>query len=197
MMHRMRTTKLRESKLSRVTVLITLLLVTLGSASAKSRKVKSENEAHVVAHISFSGLSAVDMAMHIKASDKYYLYVQHSQDEGVSVIDVSKPGQSKSLGVISWPDRGVSSRMVVTGDTAIISESETVPTSGGRSRDQLVLWDLSNPVSPRVVQKFTGVIKWLQDDRNFIYVLNDEGLWVVSEPAEIQSEETGSSAYGG
>jgi hypothetical protein len=52
-------------------------------------------------------------------------------------------------------------------------------------------------VSPRVVQKFTGVIKWLQDDRNFIYVLNDEGLWVVSEPAEIQSEETGSPAYGG
>jgi hypothetical protein len=198
MMHRMRTTKLRESKLSRVTVLITLLLVTLGSASAKSRKVKqNEHEARIVAHISFSGLSAVDMAMHIKANDKYYLYVQHSKDEGVSIVDVSRPAQSKSLGVISWPDPAVSSKMVVTGDLAIISESETLPTPVRRSSDQLVLWDLSNPASPRVVQTFTGVIKWLQDDRNFIYVLNGEGLWVVSEPADIRSEETGSTAYGG
>lgn len=196
-MHRMRTSTLAESRLGLVALLTAVLLLPLGNASAKGRKVKSENEARIVAHISFGGLSAVDMAMHIKASDKYYLYVQHSEDEGVSVIDVSKPGQSKSLGVISWPVPGVSSKMVVTGDLAIISESETLPTRGGRSSDQLVLWDLSNPVSPRVVQKFTGVIKWLQDDRNFIYVLNDEGLWVVSEPAEIQSEETGSPAYGG
>jgi len=28
-------------------------------------------------------------------------------------------------------------------------------------------------------------------------VLNAEGLWVVSRPAEIQSEETGVLAYGG
>jgi hypothetical protein len=37
------------------------------------------------------------------------------------------------------------------------------------------------------------VIKWLQDERNFIYVLNDDGLWVVSEPAERQPEQTESS----
>ena len=136
------------------------------------------------------------MAMR-KANDKYYLYVQHSKDEGVSIIDISKPAQAKTLGVISWPDPAESSRMVVTGGLAIISEGEALPLSGGHSSDRLVLWDLSNPADPRVVQKFTGVIRWLQDDRNFIYVLNGEGLWVVSEPTEIQSEETGSPAYGG
>jgi len=196
-MHRMRISTLAESRLGLVALLTTVLLLPLGNASAKDRKAKqSANEAHIVAQVSFNALSAVDMAMH-KANDKYYLYVQHSKDEGVSIIDVSKPSQSKSLGVISWPDQGASSRMVVIGGLAIISESETLPTRGGRSSDQIVLWDLSNPAAPRVVQKFTGVIRWLQDDRNFIYVLNAEGLWVVSKPAEIQSEETGVLAYGG
>jgi hypothetical protein len=63
-----------------------------------------------------------------------------------------------------------------------------VPTSHA-SNDDLVLWDLSNPSTPRVVQKFSGVVKWLQDERNFIYVLNGEGLWVISN-TDHDSEQT-------
>ena len=187
-MHKMRRSKLAESGVSRVAFLVTVL-VSLGSASAKEPKVKnSANEAHVVAHISFSGLSSVDMAMQRKVNDKYYLYVQHSKDEGVSIIDISKPAQAKILSVISWPDPAVSSRMDVAGNLAIIAENEILPARGSRSNDDLVLWDLSNPAAPRVVQKFTGVVKWLQDERNFIYVLNRDGLWVISEPADRQPE---------
>jgi hypothetical protein len=66
------------------------------------------------------------------------------------------------------------------------------------SNNDLVLWDLSNPAAPRVVQKFSGVVKWLEDGRNFIYVLNGDGLWVVSKPADRQLEPTESSdSYGG
>jgi hypothetical protein len=65
------------------------------------------------------------------------------------------------------------------------------------STDDLVLWDLSNPASPRVVQKFSGVVKWLQDERDFIYVLNGEGLWVVSKPAEHKIDQSDTSnGYG-
>ena len=56
-----------------------------------------------------------------------------------------------------------------------------------------MLWDVSNPVAPREVQKFTGVVKWLEDERNFIYVLNGDGLWVISEPTDRQAEEAASS----
>jgi hypothetical protein len=76
---------------------------------------------------------------------------------------------------------------------AIISASEVFPMHSITSTDDLVLWDLSNPTAPRVVQKFSGVIKWLQDERNFIYVLNGDGLWVVSEPADRRSEQTESA----
>jgi len=179
-------------------VLTTVLLVS-GGASAKDHKLKtSDGRADVVAHIPFTGLSAVDMSIQKKVNDKYYLYVQHSKDQGISIIDISKPAQPKAIGVIPWPDPDVPSRMNVTGDLAIIAETGTLPMRSGTSKDDLVLWDLSNPAVPRVMQKFSGVVKWLQDERNFIYVLNGDGLWVVSKPADRQPGQTeSSSSYGG
>ncbi len=92
-------------------LLATVLLVS-GGVSAKDHKAKgSDNQARVVAHISFTGLSAIDMATQNKESDKVYLYVQHSQSQGISIIDISKPADPKNLGVIPWPDPGMSSRM--------------------------------------------------------------------------------------
>ena len=179
--------------------LLTTVLVVSGGASAKDRKLKrSDNQAQVVAHIPFPGLSAVDMAMQKKVNDKYYLYVQHSKDQGISIIDISKPAQPRAVGVVPWPDPALPGRMNVTGDLAIIAESGVLPVHSRTSNDDLVVWDLSNPVAPRVVQKFSGVVKWLQDERNFIYVLNGDGLWVVSKPADRQPEQSESSnGYGG
>jgi hypothetical protein len=164
----------------------------LGSAaaSAKDRKPKGpDNQAQVVGHISFAGLSAVDMAMQKKENDKYYLHVQHSKGEGISIIDISKPTLPKAVAVIPWSDPAVSGGMNLMGDLAIIAESDVLPVRGIETGHDLVIWDLSNPASPRAVQKFSGVVKWLQDERNFIYVLNDEGLWVVSTPADRQPEQ--------
>ncbi len=122
--------------------LLTTLLLVSGRASAKDHKLKgSDNQAAVVAHISFAGLSGVDMAMQRKVNDKYYLYVQHSKDQGISIIDISEPAQPKALGVIRWPDPAVSSRMNVTGDLAIIAETGILPMRSSTSNDDLVLWD--------------------------------------------------------
>jgi hypothetical protein len=189
--------KIRASKFvelsSSTLAILTIALVVVSSASAKEHKPKQSGvESQVVAHISFSGLAAVDMAMQKKANDKYYLYVQHSKDQGISIVDISKPTQPKAMGVIPWPDPTMSSRMNLTGDLAIIAESDALPTRKP-SNDDLVLWDLSNPAAPRVVQKFAGVVKWLQDEGNFIYVLNGEGLWVVSKPVDRLPEQTESS----
>jgi hypothetical protein len=85
--------------------------------------------------------------------------------------------------------------MNVTGDLAIIAENDVPRRS--RSNDGLVLWDLSNPAVPRVVQKFEGVVKWLEDERDFVYVLNAEGLWIVSKPDNPPKQNESSDSYGG
>ena len=191
-MKQIRPNKIIEFGSSTLAFLAIVLVVTLSSASAKEHNPKgSDAGSQVVAHISFSGLSAVDMAMQRKLDDKYYLYVEHSRGQGISVIDISKPTHPKEVGVIPWPDPALSARMSLTGALAIISESEVLPIRSITSTDDLVLWDVSNPTAPRVVQKFSKVVKWLQDERSFIYVLNGDGLWVVSEPADRQPELTG------
>jgi hypothetical protein len=177
---------------------LAMVLLVSGGASAKDHKAKgSDNQARVVAHLSFTGLSAMSMAMQNKGSDKVYLYVQHSQSQGISIIDISKPADPKNLGVIPWPNPGMSSSMNVTGDLAIIAETGDLPARSNTSSDDLVVWDLSNPAAPRVVQKFPGVVKWLQDGRNFVYILNGDGLWVVSRGADSQPAQTESSSLYG
>jgi hypothetical protein len=194
MMNKIRASKFVEFSSNILAILTIALVVTVSSASAKGHKPNGSVAAsQVVAHISFSGLSAVDMAMQRKVNDKYYLYVEHSKDQGISIIDISKPTQPKAVAVIPWPDPDLSSRMSLTGNLAVIAETEILPMYSRTSTDDLVLWDLSNPVAPRVVQKFSGVVKWLQDERNFIYVLNGDGLWVVSEPADRRPQQTESA----
>jgi hypothetical protein len=185
-------------KLMASTILTTVLLIS-GGASAKEHKLKNVNSpAGVVSHISFTGFAVVDMAIQRQGNDKYYLYVQHSKEQGISIIDITKPARPKAIGVIPWPDPAVSSRMNVTGDLAIIAENEARPAHNSASNDDLVLWDLSNPGAPRVMQKFAGVVKWLEDERDFVYVLNSDGLWVVSKPADRQLDQAASSnSYGG
>jgi hypothetical protein len=197
-MNKVRTVKCIEFSSRTLALLLTVVLVmAVSNASTKEHKPRGyDAESHVVAHISFSGLSAVDMAMQRKVNDKYYLYVQHSKDQGISIIDVSKPTQPKAIAVIPWPDPDLFSRMSLTGNLAVIAETEILPMHSSTSTDNLVLWDLSNPVAPRVVQKFWGVVKWLQDERNFIYVLNGDGLWVVSEPADQPAQTEPALPYG-
>ena len=155
------------------------------SAAAKERKVKSDaNQAKVVAHISFAGLTPLNMTMQKHGDDKYYVYVQHEKNQGISVVDIGNPTRPKTIGEIAWPDPSLAGSMNLTGNLAIVSQTRISSTSNVSPKDDLVFWDLSNPTAPRVVQKFSGVVKWLEDGRNFIYVLNNDGLWVISQPAE-------------
>ena len=182
---------------SSASLLAIVLVVALGSAAAKEHKSKaSAMGSQIVAHIAFSGLSAVDMAMQEQVGDKRYLYVQHSRDEGISVVDITEPAKPKIVRVIPWPDPAVSSRMNVSGDLALITERDVPPANAATSKDDLVLWDLSNPATPQVVKKFSGVVRFLLDSHNFVYVLNSEGLWVISTP-DHQPEKVDTSAYGG
>lgn len=186
---------IRTSKFAALFVIMSA--VTINSASAKEHKANGPStESKVIAHIPFSGLSAVDMAMQRRVNDKYYLYVQHAKNQGISIIDVSNPAQLKTVAVTPWPDPAASSRMDVTGDLAVVVKSGFVPMRS-TSNDDLVLWDLSNPSAPRVVQKFSGVVKWLQDERNLISVLNGEGLWVVSSTDRDSEQTNSSNSYGG
>lgn len=162
--------------------------IAVNSAAANERKQRgSAEESQLVAHISFGSQRAVDMAIRKDPNNNTYLYVEHSRDEGISVIDVTQPVKPKVLGLVSWSNPAVTSQMNVRGRLGIITESAAA-TDRDKTLPDLVVWDLSNPASPRIVHRFSGVVRWFQDERDFVYVLNDEGLFVISELANGQPE---------
>jgi hypothetical protein len=179
--------------------LTSLLLVFIGAAAAKDHKsTKPTNKPHVVAHIQFDGMSEVDMTIQTRPGDRYYLYVQHSKGEGVSIIDISRPEKPKAIGVLHEGDAAGDGKMTIAGNLAIVSEHAAASSHGGViSSGDVVLWDTSDPTSPRLVQKFSNVVKWLQDNREFIYVLADDGLWIVSQPDDQPLNSPDPSAFGG
>ena len=185
---------------SRGLVLLTSLgLWFIAAAAAKDHKgMKPTNGPHVVAHIQFDGMSEVDMTIQTGPGDRYYLYIQHSKEEGVSIIDISKPEKPKAIGMLHEEDPAGDGRMTITGNLAIVSDHAVAYAHGGELvNGDVVIWDTSDPTSPRLVQKFSKTVKWLQDNRDFIYVLADDGLWIVSQPDDQPLNSPDSSAYAG
>ena len=183
---------------SRGLVLLTsLLLVFIGAAAAKDHKnTKPINKPHVIAHIQFDGMSELDMTIQTRPGDRYYLYAQHSKGECVSIIDISRPENPKAIGVLHEGDATGDGRMTITRSLAIVSDDAVNSSHGGElSNRDVVIWDTSDPSSPRLVRKYSKVVKWLQDNRGFIYLLADDGLWIVSQPDD-QPLKLDSSAYG-
>ena len=181
-----------------VILLMLMLILTASSASAREHKSKrAVPQSRIVAHIEFTGSSAVDMAMQKQDEGKRFLYVQHGKDEGVSIVDISNPGEARVIRTMQWPNPEASNRMNVLGNMAIVNETEILPMGATASKGDVMLWDLSDPADPKPLQRFSGVVKVLQDDRDFIYLLNGDGLWVISAPNRPAAIQENSTNYGG
>jgi hypothetical protein len=196
-MKNLSTSNLLGSITSAVTLLTLMLVFTASNSSAREHKSKKVVlQSRIVAHIEFTGSSAVDMAMQKQDEGKRFLYVQHGRDEGVSIVDITNPSEARVIRTLQWPNPEASNRMNVLGNMAIINETEILPAGATASKGDVMLWDLSNPADPKPLQRFSGVVKVLQDDRDFIYLLNGEGLWVISAPNRPAPQDN-SSIYGG
>jgi hypothetical protein len=182
----------------KLVLLTSLVLGFFGTAAAKDHKqMKTPDKPRVVVHIQFEGMAEVDMTIQMRPGDKYYLYVQHAKSEGISILDVSKPEKPMAVAVLPGTDTSDAAGMTITRKLAIVSGRVAAPSrSSESSNTDLALWDTSDPTSPQLVQKFSKVMKWLQDNREFIYVLAADGLWIVSQPENQPLISPDSSAYG-
>jgi hypothetical protein len=157
----------------RLATLFLLLCACLPAAQAKDRKPHASSAIKVVASMALADKPPADMQIK-DANGKTYLYVQLANAQGVVVVDVTKADKPKIVGSIPSTD-GAS--LVIRGNAAMVTAAE--PDREPAAKGELVLWDISDPRNPRMVQRFSGVVRVLRDERNYTYVLNQEGLWVV------------------
>jgi hypothetical protein len=161
----------------RFATLFLIFCACLPAAHAKDRKAHTSAAIKVIANMTFDNKPVADMLIH-EVNGKPYLYVQLANAQGTVVVDISKPNKLKVVSSMSGPESAEASGLSINGNAAMMT---AVSTSQPKDKGELVLWDISDPSSPRVVQRFSDVVRVLRDERDYTYVLNQEGLWVVSD----------------
>jgi hypothetical protein len=164
-------------------LLLAFLAATVPGANAKHRAAKpSEQPATVVAHLALSGAPASEMLLD-ENSGKQYLYIGANSKEGLTVVDVTKPGQPNVIRRLAWPNEASSGTLqMVSGGLALAEgpDSDSVAATPPASARTVKVFDLNDPANPRVVLGFSGVTSTLADDaHNLIYIANGDGLWIL------------------
>ncbi|HEY6972278.1 MAG TPA: hypothetical protein VJA94_23905 [Candidatus Angelobacter sp.] len=167
--------------------LSTVLLFLWAALTVAQGKEKTSGAVKVVASLTFNNKLPADMQIQ-EFKGKPYLFVQMANAQGVVIVDISKPNKLKIVSSLSSPDACEACQLSVNGNAAAITTVAVDASSPPATKDELALWDISKPGNPREVQHFSGVVRVLHDERNYTYVLNQDGLWVVfdkqTEPAD-------------
>jgi hypothetical protein len=159
------------------------------SASANHSTVKpAVQPASVIAHLPLGGSPASQMFLGERGGTQY-LYLGQTSKDGVMIVDVTKPSQPSVVKRMAWPNEASSGKLQMIGGGLALTEAPdtaTVPRP-----ETLTVLDLSDPTNPRTILSLSGVTSTLTDDaRNLIYIINNDGLWIVKRlPEQASSSE--------
>ena len=136
--------------------------------------------ATVVAHLPMPGPSVNQMLLQ-RRDGKLYLYVDQGAQQGVSVVDVTRPSRPLVVNHEAWPGRTADGHVQLLDSGLAISElSESRALSTRHASQTVNVLDMRDPAHPQVLQTFSGVTSILPDaDRNLIFIADTEGLWIV------------------
>jgi len=151
-----------------------------GDSRALARKpstktiAPNDDQIEVVGHIAFDGTD-VTQILTGEHWRKNYLYL-NSADK-ITVIDVTNGGRPNITSEYRHY-RPASQLQAIVGSTALLADAQPaahVPSS-------ISIMSFVNPADPKVVRQFTKVTGFLVDSRRgLIYVVNNEGLWILNE----------------
>jgi hypothetical protein len=114
---------------------------------------------------------------------KQFLYIGANSNQGVTVVDVTNPGQPNIVKHLAWPNQASSGRLqLVSGGLALAEGSDggSMAADPVPSTRTVKVLDLSEPANPRAILSFSGVTSTLNDEaHNLVYITNSEGLWIV------------------
>ncbi len=164
-------------------VLFAFVAVAAPGADAKHRAATpAEQSATVVAHVPLAGSPTNEMNLQ-ENGGKQYLYVGANSNQGLTVVDVTNPGQPQVIRRLAWPNQASSGRLQLVSGGLALAEA---PDSGSMAADPapstrtVKVLDLSDPANPRAILSFSGVTSTLNDEaHNLVYITNSEGLWIV------------------
>jgi hypothetical protein len=133
-------------------------------------------------HLPLEGMRVNQMFIQ-QRGEKTYLFLHRPDAHAYALVDVTKPDAPKLVsrddikgGQVEGPATGsVLAINVVPESGSTQSSATSLPT------ETIHFLDLSDPKNPKSVKSFQGVTAVYPDDsRKLVYLVNSDGLWIVS-----------------
>ena len=170
----------------------TLLLTGRADASSGDSYPPS-SQAKVIAHLHLSDGGARRMFLRQEGKTRY-LYVQQRSRQGFTVLDVTKPGSPRLVNRLPLETLTVvGSGLVLTG-TPAKSATMSATAAADATLEPVHVVDADDPGNLRTPQTSDGPTSILRDPaRSLIYVLDDDGVWILSHNQHQRRHECSSS----
>jgi hypothetical protein len=194
-MNAMKSLKIRP--VTYVVLAVGALLSAPGAVASDSDSYPSYLPAKVIAHLPLSGRGRQMFLQ--QEGRRQFLYVQQPSQQGVTVIEITKPERPRVINQLPLENLTTVSFGLAISETP--ENSATVGASlatgnveGPPGSESVRVLDVSDPAHPRTVRNFEGVTGILQDSaHNLLYVANGDGVWIVSHQQVLRSHECSSS----
>jgi hypothetical protein len=158
-----------------------------GTASGLQIPTQGTEHIRVVGHLPLENMRVNQMFVQQRGS-KVYLFLHRPTKQAYAVVDVTKPDNPvlvsrnalKESGStqVEGPAPGSVFAIAVTPENAAESQAST---AAPLPSETVQFVDMSNPKSAKTVKIFKGVTSIYPDDaRKLVYLVNGEGLWIVS-----------------
>jgi hypothetical protein len=150
---------------------------------------QSQEQVSVAGHMELQGMRVKQMFLQQRGS-KYYLFLRRADKNAFAIVDVTNPGKpvltdrealpQPTGGSVDLPAQG--SALAI----AFVPDSGSAASAGRAAADSLPtetvrLVDLTDPRHPKTIKIFNKVISVANDDgRKLVFLVNNEGLWIVS-----------------
>jgi len=154
---------------------------------------QTEERIKVVAHLPLPEMH-VNQMFSQQRGNKYYLYLHRPNRQAFALVDVTHPEkpvlleratlENASGGEIQIAKPESTLAVAVTPEaeaTGGAPQAPAAPPKAALPRETVRLMDLSDPKHPKILKTFSGVTSMLPDEpRHLLYLVNSEGLWIVS-----------------
>ena len=160
----------------RLVPLISLLL--LFAFLSVGASVAAQDHVRVLANLPLEGMHVNRMFVQ-QVGNKTYLYLHRQRKDVFALVDVSKP--DKPVLVSRRALKGSSEGPAAGSAFAITVAPEAMDPGAKLPMETVNLVDASHPKAIKTIKTFTGVTSMYNDDaRKLVYLVNGEGLWIVS-----------------
>lgn len=168
---------------------IILLILPIGvpRAAAQPSSDSGHEMLKVVGHLPLNNIHVNQMFVQ-RRGEKYYLYLHRPGKDAFAVVDVTTPDKPVLLtrdtlkeasgSQVRPPEGGSVLALTITPDE---SAAHVAPASLRLPTETVQLVDMSNPSAAKSLKTFKGVTSvYPEDGRKLVYLVNADGLWIVS-----------------